>query len=291
MYGWKPSSDFIGKSQDRLNLVFQGRFNTRQTHLKDQFPLKETTFSPLRNLVKDDKIVQDVVKRAAQNSADLAKKPLAEPVKRKTEHRTHFGSVDVTFVPPYDWTWTWDAKSGPNPEADASANVNGSMNFEAWTGNDGKTAACAVAVGSFFRPTEGTGIMDVFSAPSFNYSWDSSNVLDSSHSRGWIGLYIGEYTLGGDFVQAVVDQQVNIWDSTGAQAMEAIQAFLSMPVSPLIAIISMRSGCGGEAMRKRMDGLLSGGAPLRRARMCLCRQSQSMHTNGLIWYFFIAISC
>jgi hypothetical protein len=30
-------------------------------------------------------------------------------------------------------------------------------------------------------------------------------------SDGWIGLYIGEYTLQGDFVQAVVDQQTRLW--------------------------------------------------------------------------------
>jgi hypothetical protein len=59
------------------------------------------------------------------------------------------------------------------------------------------------------------GMMHVSANPAFNYTWDSVNVFDSSHSHAFIGLYVGQYTLGGEFVQAVVDQQINLWDSGG----------------------------------------------------------------------------
>ena len=106
-----------------------------------------------------------------------------------------------------------DATTG-SATADVSVdNKNGAMSFDAWTGDNGKTASCAVAVGSYFRPVADVSMLRVLRFPAFNYVWDSDNVFDNSHTHAFIGIYIGEYTLGGEFVQAAVDQQATLWDS------------------------------------------------------------------------------
>lgn len=213
MIGWRPSDDFIEKSRARLTSLFKQRLEQNQALLNDQRPQKAVGFTLLRNLVKEDKDIEKVVKNAQKRSADRAKLRPADPDKRKIEPRTSFGSIDVAFVPPYNWGWTWSAQTG-TATSDVGASIDGTMNFDSWTGNDGKTASGAVAVGVYFRPGT-TSYMDVRSNPSFNYIWDSDNVLDSSHSHAFLGIYVGEYTLGGDFVQAVIDQQINMWDSGG----------------------------------------------------------------------------
>lgn len=118
--------------------------------------------------------------------------------------------------------------------ADVSAdNKNGTMSFDSWTGDNGKTASCAVAVGSYFQPVADVGIMDVAAAPAFNYVWDSDNVFDNSHTHAFLGLYVGEYTLGGEFVRAAVDQQITLWDSGGGSdqgSNSGYPLFASTPV-------------------------------------------------------------
>ncbi len=107
------------------------------------------------------------------------------------------------------------------------------MSFDSWTGEDGKTASGAVAVGSYFQPVADAGIMDVAANPAFNYIWDSDNVFDNSHTHAFLGIYVGEYTLGGEFVRAAVDQQITLWDSGGGSnqgANSGYPLFASTPV-------------------------------------------------------------
>ena len=215
LIGRKPSEDHIQKSRARLDDMFRQRFEQREALRNEQLLQQEPTMRLLRKMAESDKGIEEAVKEARARSIARAKKPLHKPVKMKVGARTHLGSIDVTFVPPFTWPWQWSAQTG-SATADVSADANsGTMSFDAWTGEDGKTASCAVAVGSFFQPITGVGIMDVSAIPSFTYVWDSSNVLDSSHTGAFIGLYVGQYTLGGDFVQAVVDQQISLWDSGG----------------------------------------------------------------------------
>lgn len=233
LIGRKPLEDHIQKSRARLDTMFRQRFEQREALRKEQRPQQESTMRLLRHLAEADKSIEEAVKGARARSIARAKKPLHKPARKKFEARTHLGSIDITFVPPFFWPWQWSAQTG-SATADVSADANsGAMSFDAWTGQDGKTASCAVAVGSFFQPIADVGIMDISAIPSFNYVWDSENVFDSSHSGAFIGLYVGQYTLGGDFVQAVVDQQISLWNSGGGSdegSNSGYPLFASTPV-------------------------------------------------------------
>ena len=88
-------------------------------------------------------------------------------------------------------------------------------------------------MGSYFQPVADVGIMDVAAAPALNYVWDSDNVFDNSHTHAFLGLYVGEYTLGGEFVRAAVDQQITLWDSGGGSdqgSNSGYPLFASTPV-------------------------------------------------------------
>lgn len=233
MIGWKPPDDFAEKSRLRLTSIFQRQSEKKESLRKARHSEQTAVFTLLRNLVNENKDIEKIVKDSRERSKNHAKALLPAPHRRKVEPRTRFGSVGVTFAPNYNWQWTWNAESGSSPQDLVNASVNGNMSFEAWTGDNGKTASCAVAVGGYFRPTPDNGVMDISSTPSFSYVWDSDNVLDSSHSFAFIGLYVGEYTLQGDFVQAVVDQKISLWNSTGGSdqgSNSGFPLFASCPI-------------------------------------------------------------
>jgi hypothetical protein len=215
LVGRRPPEELSQTSRARLSALFQQRFEQREAERTEHRLLVDSSTTLVRNLAKDDATLERTIKEAQKRSSKRAKHAVPKPKRSEVKARAHLGSIDITFVPPYTWPWQWSASTGT-----ASANVSvdaqaGSMGFDAWTGQDGKTASCAVAVGSYFQPFADAGIMDVSASPAFNYVWDSSNVFDSSHSGAFIGLYVGQYTLGGEFVQAVVDQQIRLWDSGG----------------------------------------------------------------------------
>lgn len=216
MLGWKPSDDFIEKSRARLTSLVQERFTQKELLRKDQLPAQTIPLTLLRNLAKDNKDIEQVVKDTREKSAGRTKNPRSAPVQRKVEPSTRFGSVAATWVPPYEWTYTWNADSGQSPQDPVSSSTNGHMSFAAYTGDNGKTASCIVAVGGYFRPVAGNYVLDVSSVPSFTYDWFSDNVLDSSHTAAWIGIIVGEYNLDGEFVQYIVHQQISLWNSTGS---------------------------------------------------------------------------
>src|SRR2546423_14304861 len=78
--------------------------------------------------------------------------------------------------------------------------------------------------------------MDVSANPSISYSYGCHNFLSSPHSHAFIGLYIGEYTLGGDFVQDVVNQQITLWDLTHRDNFSGSNA--GVPLSATILVDS-----------------------------------------------------
>ena len=160
MLGWRLSDDFLKKSQAALTAKFQKQFEDRQELRKEHHALEEATRRLFRNLAKDDQEIENLVKDRRERSAQLAKTTLPDPQKRRVEPRTHFGSVDVTFVPLFNYDWTWHANTGVGSTADATASVSGDMGFLAaspTTGPDGGTASCVVAVGTYFRPIADTG--------------------------------------------------------------------------------------------------------------------------------------
>jgi hypothetical protein len=67
--------------------------------------------------------------------------------------------------------------------------------------------------------------LNISSGPSLGYDLQTWYVLDSANAGGFIGLYVGEYTLKGEFVTAPVDQQISIAGLGGASS---IPLFASM---------------------------------------------------------------
>jgi len=174
------------------------------------------TFHLLRSLAKNDKdLIRDsekVVKAARQKSIHLAEAALANAEKRKVEHRSH---SDITAVAPFNFEWTGNAENGDATVNVSAVNGTGNLSVHVDSGQDGSAAADGkAAVGTYFRPTVANQRLDISSNPSFNYEWVAVNTWSSSHSAAFIGLYVGEYTLEGEFVQAPVDQQISLWDST-----------------------------------------------------------------------------
>jgi len=88
----------------------------------------------------------------------------------------------------------------------------GNLSGQTYSGDNGGAGPVACAVGVFYQPTAANGLLDISAIPSISWWYNASQLFDGVHSRGFIGFYVGEYTLEGDFVQAVVDQQINLWD-------------------------------------------------------------------------------
>jgi|HubBroStandDraft_6_1064221.scaffolds.fasta_scaffold106508_3 hypothetical protein len=229
----------LRKSRARLDAMFQRRFAEKTVRQKEHRAQNEVMMRVLRNLAEKDPSAAAAVTKAQKRSAALAKSPLRAPKRSKVSSRAHVGSFDMTFTPPYLWPWQWSATTGSDATSNVSVDPNaGMMSFDSWTGENGKTASGAVAVGVYYQPDPllicgENGIMDISSNPAFQYLWDSENVFDSSHTGAFIGIYVGEYTLGGAFVQAVVDQQISLWDSGGGsdQGMNSgYPLFASTPV-------------------------------------------------------------
>jgi hypothetical protein len=232
LIGRRPSDQHVQESRARLDAMFDRRFEQRDALRTERRSLDNASLRVLRGLAGEDPILSSAVKRSQARSAALAKRPLCPPEGTKVRARARLGSISVTFVPPF-WPWQWSASTG-SATADVGADGNaGTMNFDAWTGDNGKTASTAVALGYYFQPLADNGIMDVFANPSFNYVWDSDNVFDNSHTGAFIGLYVGQYTLSGEFVQAVIDQQISLWNSGGGSDQgnnSGFPLFASTPV-------------------------------------------------------------
>jgi hypothetical protein len=214
LIGIEPSAKHIRESRARLSAMFKRRFEERVAQRKKDRSIITAEAGVLRRLAKDDKSVAQAVKRARQQAASDAKRSLPVPKRMKVESREHIGSVAVTLVPPF-WPWSWTATTG-SATADVSVDGNaGSMSYDAWTGDNGKTASTAVALGYYFQPLADNGVMFVLANPAVNYYMNTWTVFDSAHAGAFIGLYVGQYTLGGQFIGAVVDQQIDMSNVSG----------------------------------------------------------------------------
>jgi hypothetical protein len=231
LIGRKPSDEHVEQSRARLNAMFDRRFERWDALRTERRSLDSASFNVLRGFVKEDPTLAAAVQRA--RTAALAERPLHPPEQTKVRARARLGSVAVTFVPPF-WPYQWSATTGTSAQGIVSADGNaGTMGFDAITGQDGKTASTVVGLGYYFQPLADNGIMQVSANPSFNYGWDSTNVLDSSHTRGYFGLHVEAYTLSNVYVQTVIDQQIILWDSTGGEdrgSNSGYPLFASTPV-------------------------------------------------------------
>jgi hypothetical protein len=185
----------------------------------------------MRRLAKEDPTLAAAVKDGRTLSATHAKRHPHKPERTKIHARARLGSVSVTFVPPF-WPWQWDSTTGSATAGVAADGNAGTMSFDAYTGDNGKTASTAVALGYYFQPLADNGIMDVFANPALNYDMETWTVLDGAHAGGFIGLYVGQYTLAGEFVQAVVDQQIGLQNVSGGNqgSTSGYPLFASIPV-------------------------------------------------------------
>jgi hypothetical protein len=215
LIGITPSPKNLRESRARLSAMFKRRFEDRATERKQQRPIVLAEAGVMRGLAKDDRSVAAAIKRARRQAASEAKRKLPPPKPVKVVGRARLGSIALTLVPPF-WPWTWSATTGSSGTASVSANGNaGTMSFLAYTGDNGKTASTATALGYYFRPLADNGVMFVMANPAVSYYLNTWTVFDSAHAGGFIGLYVGQYTLQGQFLGAVVDQQINLASVSG----------------------------------------------------------------------------
>ncbi len=216
LIGRKPSDAVLAESKKRLDARFKKRFEDLQAQRKEQRRIEAAPFGVMRGLSKEDPKLSAAVEEAKKNAAARSKTHAKPPHRTTVEARQHLGSVAVTLVPPF-WPWQWSAQTGQDATGSTSVDPNaGTMSFDAYTGQNGKTASTAVALGGYFQPLADNGILQVFANPSVGYDDETWTVFDSAHAGNFIGLYVGQYTLEGDFVQAVIDQQISIGDGTGS---------------------------------------------------------------------------
>jgi hypothetical protein len=216
LIGHRPSDAVLAQSRKRLDAMFKKRFGNLQAQRKEHRRIEAASFGAMRKFVKRDPKIAAAVEAAKKLAAARSKKRDKPPQRTKVEGRQHIGSVAITLVPPF-WGWQWHAQTGQDASGTTKVDPNaGTMSFDAFTGNNGKTAAAAVALGGYFRPLADNGVMYVAANPSVTYYEDTWTVWDSAHAGNFIGIYVGEYTLQGLFIQAVIDQQIHIGDGQGS---------------------------------------------------------------------------
>jgi len=218
LIGKKPSDAVLAGSKKRLDAMFKERFENLRRQREERRRIEAASFGAVRDLVKEDPKLAAAVKEGKKQSAARAKAHAKPPHRTEVAGRQRLGSVALTLVPPF-WPWQWSAQTGQDATGTTSVDGNaGTMWFDAYTGDNGKTAATAVALGGYFQPLADNGVLYVYANPSVSYDEETWTVFDSAHAGNFIGLYVGEYTLDGQFVQAVVDQQIHIGDGTGSSS-------------------------------------------------------------------------
>lgn len=214
LIGRKPDDDHLKKSRAHLEAVFKQRLERWQAALKEQRSIDEASFNIMRGLAKENLALAAAVKDARRLSTAHSKQRPHAPRRAKVRERARLGSLAITLAPPF-WGWQWDSETGSATGTESVDGNAGNMFYEAYTGENGKTASSRVALGGYFQPLADNGIMNVIANPAISYDAETYTVFDSAHAGGFVGLYVGEYTLQGEFVQAVIDQQIDITSVAG----------------------------------------------------------------------------
>lgn len=216
LIGKKPSDAVLADSKKRLDAMFTRRFKELQEQRSAKRRIETATFGAMRGLVKEDPKLTAAIAEAKKQAEARHTAHAAPPDRKEVEGRQRLGSVALTLVPPF-WGWQWFSQTGQDATGTTSVNPNaGTMSYQAYTGQNGKTAATAVALGGYFHPLADNGVMYVYANPAVSYDADTWTVFDSAHAGNFIGLYVGQYTLQGQFVQAVIDQQIPIGNGNGS---------------------------------------------------------------------------
>jgi hypothetical protein len=169
-------------------------------------------YAPLRKL-SDDKAVTEAFEGLRTYRARFLKQKASPPKARKETQRIYVGSLAALISPPYDYEWKVADPPPPGGSVLASANrSSGRFGFGIGSfQSEDFNCRAAAGVGIYFRPVTRTGRLAIWSDPSFNDSWDDRASFASSHSDGFIGLYIASFDNNGNFTGAVVDQRNGLW--------------------------------------------------------------------------------
>lgn len=209
--GAKPASGRQAlRGMKRAEEEQKRRFDAR----KQEYAALSRAQAPLREALAQQ--LGDGAKATFRGVEALQKKQrrpkLARPPFVEEEAAIWCGAVGVRRVPPYDYQWTWSAKDNSSAHAAVSATgATGEENFWLTGDDDSAHVRGACAVGVYFRPITPSGYVHLSSTPAFTDSWYTYCTLASAHSDGWIGLYVGQYTLAGDLDRVAVDQQTTLW--------------------------------------------------------------------------------
>jgi len=258
-----PSAALVRRGMRDLEGELVGQFRESQSESR---VLSKASGAVARSVAGGNSSALAASMRAIRVSDQrLGRRKLA-PVEgpRETE-RIFSGSIAATRVPPYSYPWTWSSQNG-GASVSVTANQNtGRMGFGLWNAGRAASGSAAAAIGIYFRPVFANGILRLWSNPAFNYQWWTYCVLASAHSDGWIGLYVGRYTLAGGFDGAPVNQRVRLWNDdswwSGAGSHSG-----STSGFPLFAQLGVDSAhwyalwvwCGGRATGDGWGGLFSG---------------------------------
>lgn len=219
---WEPPKDLLDKSRAHLSDLFQKQWkidnSTRQTYL----PLKDAKYQFIRKIGEDsgnaEEVVNQLMKQSDRDRDGDLDDPPENPRKPRNSPQDGRATTAITLAHPFRWDWSSFTHTQSGSSTVAASKTSGSLEFSVYSGGNGGTGSGAVAVGDYFRPTASTQMLHVYATPSINYRYHSFNSFDDSQTHGFIGIYVGEYTLAGEFVGAVVNQQINLWtlDDGGA---------------------------------------------------------------------------
>jgi hypothetical protein len=202
------------KGMSQAEAEQQQRFATAKQSQDEATKLMQPFREGFGERVGGDQLVETVRGFGQLEKGRALRRPLAPPAVAKEQGRIFHGSVGLTRVPPYNYQWTWFAKDNNAATSNLAATAaNGNQSFVLNNNLNSAHVWGATAVGIYYRPIVATGIAHLFANPSFTYNWYTYSVLDSSHSDGWIGLYVGRYNLSGDLDAVPVSQQISLWNN------------------------------------------------------------------------------
>ncbi|PWI64138.1 hypothetical protein PCL_12104 [Purpureocillium lilacinum] len=207
--------DMNEKSKAKLTAISKKHFERRLALWKQTAPKRELADQLRLKLTKDDKKLEQLVKKAHDVSVSLSKNGKNLPEPKETEEPPPAPTIQLN----YPWELIWADSSVPNdPPLAIALNLDppfnyGSMRLQLRTDRGRSLESGFMAMGAWFQPST-PGWMNVSCNPTVNYLYGNSN--SESYTRAWIGLVIQEWTLDGHPVRDAVNQQVPLWTLTTA---------------------------------------------------------------------------
>jgi hypothetical protein len=263
--GHVAAPDVALKGMAELEQELSKRHNERESKRAASGQQFELVFRPLLDLVgKDQRASQGL--QGLSNLQQTARLPLTSPVARKASSRI-FLPAGATIAPPYDYQWTWDAVSGSLFREGVTADsASGQMHFVIDTNHDNSSAAStAAAVGSYFSPLVAQGMLHIYTTPNYSSAWALWCAFYEGQADGWIGLYVGEYDLNGNFVGAPVNFSFSLWtedlffgDPSGG-GVDSLSLQATCPVDSDHFYV-IWTWCGGTASGAGFNHFLSAGS-------------------------------